>query len=60
MKFRGKRRIKLHLNDGTDRVLVVSEIRISEGIATFGRDDGRGWCELISAPLDSISNWDYM
>lgn len=59
MEFRHQRRITVHLNDGTDRTMVVSEIRISEGIVTFGRDDGHGWVEFLSAPMDSISNWDY-
>ena len=59
MEFRHKKRITVHLNDGTDRLMVVSEIRISEGIVTFGRDDGNGWREFLSAPMDSITSWDY-
>ena len=57
--FPHKRRLTVHLNDGTDRTMVVSEIRIVEGIAIFGRDDGSGWREFMSAPLTSISNWDH-
>lgn len=59
MKFRRERRITVHLNDGTDRTMVVSEIKIDEGIVTFGRDDGHGFREFMSAPMDSITNWDY-
>lgn len=57
--FPRKKRITVHLSDGTDRTMVVSEIRLVEGIAIFGRDDGNGWREFMSAPLTSITNWDH-
>lgn len=60
MEFPRERRITVHLIDDTDHTMVVSEIRISEGIVTFGRDDGSGWYEFLSAPMDSIISWDYM
>ena len=65
MILRGKNRITVHLNDGTDRTMVVSEIRVEADdsgqgvIATFGRNDGHGFRPFMSAPLASITSWDY-
>ena len=62
--YPNKKRITVHLTDGTDRNLVVSLIQITSDqagngvIARFGRDDGKGWCELLAAPLTSIVSWD--
>lgn len=55
----GKRRVTVHLNDGTDRSMVVSEIQVEDGVASFGRDDGNGWRPFLTAPLTSITSWDY-
>jgi hypothetical protein len=62
--YPGGKRITVHLNDGTDRQMVVSQIKVvsdSAGngiIARFGRDDGHGWREFLAAPLSSIVSWD--
>ena len=59
MLCRGTRKVTVHLTDGTDRSMVVSEIQVEDGVASFGRDDGNGWRPFMSAPLTSITNWDY-
>ena len=62
--YPGKKRITVHLTDGTDRNMVVSLIKIDSDsagngiIARFGRDDGNGWREFLAAPLSSIVSWD--
>jgi len=59
MKLRRHRRVEVHLTDGTDRSMVISEIKVEDGIAYFGRDDGNGFREFLAAPLTSIISWDY-
>ena len=56
--YPGKKRITVHLTDGTDRTMVITEIRIDGPIIRFGRDDGSGWREFLAAPLTSIISWD--
>lgn len=64
IRYPGGKRITVHLNDGTDRKMVVSLIDIVSDpagngiIARFGRDDGKGWREFLAAPLTSIISWD--
>jgi hypothetical protein len=64
ISYPGGKHITVHLIDGTDRKLCVSLIQIESDsagngvIVRFGRDDGRGWCELLAAPLTSIVSWD--
>lgn len=53
-----KKRIKVHLIDGTDREMVITQIKIDGPIVRFGRDDGSGWREFLACPLTSIISWD--
>ena len=52
-----KARVTVHLIDGTDRTMVIDQIKIDGPIVRFGRDDGSGWREFLSAPLSSIISW---
>jgi hypothetical protein len=63
--YPGGKQITVHLSDGTDRTMVVSQIKIESDdngngiIARFGRGDGlTGWREFLAAPLTSIISWD--
>lgn len=59
LHYPGKKRITVHLIDGTDRTMVITQVKIDGPIVRFGRDDGSGWREFLSAPLTSIISWDH-
>lgn len=62
------RKITIKFTDGEHRDLVVSvdrqgraEVKMYESedweIIHFGRNDGRGWVELLAAPVRSVLWW---
>lgn len=56
--YRNRKRVTIHLADGTDSSLVISEVRITGPITRFGRDDGHGWREFVAIPTANILSWE--
>jgi hypothetical protein len=54
------KRITITFTDGTEKIIAVDAVngvRVSDGVAHFGRTDTTRWYELLAAPLCNIKYW---